>query len=177
METLNKSVILKQIWDARRAHKEWVKKADRLVNGIDGFRGKKVAIDVDKNFIPLDSSSCVFGKWWNRYSFSISQLKGIDNISNRIEEHHDRLHDTYASIYHIFFVLPEKRSLLHKIVTFNKKEVTESEREQAKIHFEYLMHSSSELLEVLQVLEDRIQSLDNAQILRTLNLADNSASE
>lgn len=174
---LNKSIILKQIWDARRAHKEWVKKADRLVNGIDGFRGEKVAIDVDKNYIPLDSSSCVFGKWWNDYSFTISQLKGIDNLSNRIEEHHDRLHDTYASIYHIFFVRPEKRSLLHKIMTFNKKEVTESERDQAKIHFEYLMHSSSELLEVLQILEDRVQSLDNTEILRSVKSINEPRSE
>lgn len=174
---LNKSIILKQIWDARRAHKEWVKKADRLVNGIDGFRGEKVAIDVDKNYIPLDSSSCVFGKWWNDYSFTISQLKGIDNLSNRIEEHHDRLHDTYASIYHIFFVRPEKRSLLHKIMTFNKKEVTESERDQAKIHFEYLMHSSSELLEVLQILEDRVQSLDNTEILRSVKSINEPHSE
>jgi len=174
---LNKSIILKQIWDARRAHKEWVKKADRLVNGIDGFRGEKVAIDVDKNYIPLDSSSCVFGRWWNDYSFTISQLKGIDNLSNRIEEHHDRLHDTYASIYHIFFVRPEKRSLLHRIITFNKKEVTESERDQAKIHFEYLMHSSSELLEVLQILEDRVQSLDNTEILRSVKSINEPRSE
>lgn len=165
---LHKSIILKQIWDARRAHKEWVKRADRLVNGIDGFRGEKVAIDVDKNYIPLDSSSCAFGRWWNDYSFTISRLKGVDNLTNRIEEHHDRLHDTYASIYHIFFVRPEKRSLLHKIMTFNKKEVTKSERDQAKIHFEYLMHSSSELLEVLQILEDRVQSLDNTEILRSV---------
>jgi len=170
---LDKASILKQIWDARRAHKEWVKKADRLVNGINGFRGEKVIIETDKNYIPLDSSSCAFGKWWNEYSFIISQLKGIDNIINRIEEHHDRLHDTYASIYHIFFVQPENRSLLRKIITLNKKNVTESERAQAKIHFEYLSHSSAELLEVLHVLEERIQQLDNSGIHRNLNLTDN----
>jgi len=171
---LDKASILKQIWDARRAHKEWVRRADRLVNGINGFRGEKVTLELDKEYIPLDSSSCIFGKWWNEYSFLISQLKGIDNISSRIEEHHDRLHDTYASIYHIFFVLPEKRSILHKILTFNKKDVTDSEREQAKIHFEYLVHSSSELLEVLHVLEERIQNLDNAQIFKNLHLTSDS---
>jgi len=36
-ELSNKGAMLQKIYDAKRAHKDWVKKADKLVNGLDGF--------------------------------------------------------------------------------------------------------------------------------------------
>jgi hypothetical protein len=159
-EVSNKATMLQNIYDAKRAHKEWVRKADRLVNGLDGYQGKKVDLKVDKTFIPLDSSSCAFGQWFDTYAVQLAKFDSIGRFINRIEEHHNALHTTYAHIYSIFFVLPEKRSLIHKIVTFNSKKVSESEREKACIHLEYLKKSSAELIEVLEVLEDKIKALD-----------------
>lgn len=159
-EVSNKATMLQHIYDAKRAHKEWVRKADRLVNGLDGYQGKKVSLNVDKTFIPLDSASCQFGQWFNTYATQLAKFNSIGNFVNRIEEHHNALHATYAHIYSIFFVLPEKRSILHKIVTFNSKKVSELEREKAAIHLEYLKKSSKELLEVLEILEDKIKALD-----------------
>ena len=159
-ELSNRASMLQNIYDAKRAHKEWVRKADRLVHGLDGYQGKKVDLNVDKSFIPLDSSSCQFGQWFDTYAIHLAKFDSIGRFINRIEEHHNALHETYANIYSIFFVMPEKRSLLHKIVTFNSKKVSESEREKAKIHLNYLKNSSKELLEVLEVLEDKIKALD-----------------
>jgi len=156
----NKAAMLTAIYDAKRAHKEWVRKADRLVHGLDGYQGKKVDLNPDKSFIPLDSSSCAFGLWFDTYAEPLSKFKSIGRFMKRIEEHHNALHDTYAHIYSIFFVLPKKRSLIHKIVTFNSKKATEEEREKACIHFKYLQKYSSELLEVLEVLEEKIKALD-----------------
>ena len=159
-EVSNKATMLQNIYDAKRAHKEWVRKADRLVNGLDGYQGKKVDFNVDETFIPLDSSTCKFGKWFDTYAIHLAKFNSIGRFINRIEEHHNALHTTYSHIYSIFFVLPQKRSLLHKIMTLNSKKVSESEREKAKIHLSYLQNSSKELLEVLQILEDRIKALD-----------------
>ncbi len=159
-ELSNKAYMLQNIYVAKRAHKEWVRKADKLVNGLDGYQGKKVNLNVDKTFIPLDSTSCKFGQWFDTYAVQLAKFDSIGRFINRIEEHHNALHDTYAKIYEIFFILPEKRSILHKLITMNSKKVSETEREKAKIHLEYLKKSSKELLEVLEVLEDKIKALD-----------------
>jgi len=159
-EVSNKAAMLQNIYAAKRAHKDWVRKADRLVNGLDGYQGKKVNLDVDKTFIPLDSSSCKFGQWFDKYAEHLSKFGSIGRFVNRIEEHHNALHATYSHIYSIFFIVPEKRSIIHKIITFNSKKVSELEREKACIHLEYLKKSSAELIEVLEVLEDKIKALD-----------------
>ena len=161
--------MLQNIYDAKRAHKAWVNKADKLVNGLDGYQGQKVSLNVDKTYIPLDSSSCEFGKWFNFYALHLSKFDSIGNFVDRVEEHHDALHETYSHIYTIFFVTPEKRSLLHKIFTLNSKKVSDIDREKAKIHLEYLKGSSKELLEVLEILENRIKSLDYNALRKSLS--------
>ena len=80
--------------------------------GLDGYQGKRVNLNVDKSFIPLDSTSCEFGQWFHTYAQHLSKFDSIGSFINRIEEHHNALHETYAHIYTIFFVLPEQRSLL-----------------------------------------------------------------
>jgi len=168
-EMTNKAVMLQNIYNAKRAHKAWVNKADKLVTGIDGYQGKKVDLDVDKTFIPLDSSACEFGKWFNTYSLHLSHFESIGRFVDRIEEHHDALHDTYSKIYAIFFVIPQQRSFLHKVLTMNSKKVSDLEREKAKIHLEYLKKSSNELLEVLEILENRIKALDYNELRRPVS--------
>lgn len=163
-ELSNKGIMLQKIYNAKRAHKEWVKKADKLVNGLDGYKGKKVDLNVDETFIPLGSSSCEFGIWFETYAVQLAKFDSIGRFINRIEQHHNALHETYAKIYDIFFVIPKKRPLLHKILTMNSKKVSEDEREKAKIHLEYLKKSSQELLEVLEILEDKITALDYSEL-------------
>lgn len=170
MRELNtKASILQHIYDAKRAHKEWVRKADKLVNGLDGFRGKKVIFNVDKTFIPLESSSCEFGQWFNSHSIHLAKIPSVGNFVQRIEQHHDQLHETYAKIYAIFFVIPHNRSLIHKIFTLNNKNVSKAERDQAKIHFNYLKHSSNELMDVISVLEEKITALEYNELQKVIN--------
>jgi len=163
-ELSNKAMMLQKIYAAKRAHKEWVKKADKLVNGIYSYKGGKIDLQVDESFIPLDSASCEFGKWFNIYGVQLSKFNSIGRFINRIEEHHNALHETYSNIYTIFFVMPQQRSLLQKLLTFNKRKVSSSEREKATIHLEYLKKISKELLEVLEVLEDKITALDYTEL-------------
>ncbi len=159
-ELTNKAMMLQNIYNAKRAHKTWVNKADKLVNGIDGYQGKKVALTIDSTFIALDSSASEFGIWFNTYGLHLSKFDTIGRFIDRIEEHHTAVHNTYAYIYTIFFVRPQKRSLLHKVLTLNSKKVSNIEREKAKIHLAYLKKSSQELLEVLDILQNKINALD-----------------
>ena len=107
----NKSLMLQNIYDARRSHKEWVIKVDKLVNGINGYQGQKINLDVNETFIPLESTSCEFGKWFYTYAVHLSKFKSIGRFVDSIEEHHNALHDIYSEIHAIFFIVPEQRSL------------------------------------------------------------------
>jgi len=146
---MTKAGILQQIQDAKTAHMRWVKRADHLVSGLP----------VDKEFIPLESTDCAFGEWFYNHGVKLKLIPSIGNLVNRIEHHHNDLHDAYTDIYKIFFVMPTKRSLLQKIFSFNSKDPTPEEKEQAKAHFKYLKRSSEELLAVLYILEERVKAL------------------
>jgi hypothetical protein len=165
-ELANKSILLYQIHNARRAHQEWVKKAEKLVNGLDGYRGRKVPLNVDKTFIPLDSNRCEFGQWFNSYALFLSKFDLLKQQIEKIDEYHNAIHDAYFHIYTIFFITPYRRPLIQRIFTLNSKKVTELEREKAKIHLEYLKTSSVELLNALVTLEALIKGLDHHELIR-----------
>ena len=126
----SKASMLQYIYDAKRAHKNWIRKADQLVNGLEGPSGiRSTLLEVDKSYIPLDSSECEFGTWLDAQYSTLYAFKSIGKFMHRIEEHHNQLHDTYRHIYTIFFIAPKSRSFLQKLLTFNAKSVTKSERE------------------------------------------------
>jgi len=50
---MTKAQIQQEVAKAKIAHKRWVKRADHLISGLP----------VDKEFIPLEATSCGFGKW------------------------------------------------------------------------------------------------------------------
>jgi hypothetical protein len=154
---LTKSVILQELSKAKIAHMRWVKRADHLISGLP----------VDKEFIPLEATTCGFGKWlYGDIGSKLRVNEKFKHLIEQIEFHHDNLHDVYSRIYTIYFVVPQKRSLLYKIVTFNRKEVSKKEQEEAKKYFESLKRSSEELLALLDRFEYEVK---NASSFTELN--------
>jgi hypothetical protein len=152
---LSKSTILQELSSAKIAHMRWVKRADHLISGLP----------VDKEFIPLESTTCGFGKWlYGEVGQKLRLEEEFKSIIEQIEFHHDNLHDVYGEIYKIFFVMPEQRSLLHKIITFNSKKVSEKEKMRAKEYFHSLQKSSTDLIGLLEKLESMVK--DSEEISR-----------
>ncbi|HFU77872.1 MAG TPA: hypothetical protein ENK98_04500 [Epsilonproteobacteria bacterium] len=151
---MTQTSILQHIADAKKAHLRWVKRADHLISGLP----------VDKEFIPLEATSCGFGLWVYSEGAKLRLVPSIDNLMNRIEHHHNDLHDAYMDIYKIFFIMPQQRSILHKILTFNSKIVSSSEKEKARAHFKYLKRSSEELLAVLDILEEKVKQMTSDEV-------------
>jgi len=146
---LSKATILQELSNAKIAHMRWVKRADHLISGLP----------VDKEFIPLESTTCGFGKWlYGTVGQKLRLEDEFKSIIEQIEFHHDNLHDVYGEIYKVFFVMPEQRSLLHKIITFNSKKVSEKEKSKAKEYFHSLQKSSTELIALLEKLELLVKS-------------------
>jgi len=147
---ITKSSILQEVSQAKIAHMRWVKRADHLISDLP----------VDKEFIPLEATTCGFGKWL--YAEMGSQLRVMETfkyIMEQLEFHHDNLHESYSKIYKIYFVMPEKRSLLHKLVTFNSKTVSNKEKEEAKKYFDILKKSSDDLIALLDKFENEVRGV------------------
>ena len=140
---MTRSEILQETNKAKIAHKRWVKRADHLISGLP----------VDKEFIPLEATHCGFGKWLYSQGTQLRNIDATQYIIEEIEEHHDDLHDTYGEIYKLYFIVPENKSFLTKLLTFNSKKVTEKDKEKAKKYFRQLQKSSEELLALLDKLE------------------------
>jgi len=153
---MNRSSTLQRIYDAKQAHLRWVKRAKHLVEGLP----------VDKEFIPLQPTSCVFGKWLYSEGNILKKIPKTSNIMEELEEQHNEIHETYRNIYKIFFILPNSRSLIHKVFTFNSKQVSSSEKEKAQIYFKYLIHNSEKLMDTLNQLENKINQLEHHELGR-----------
>jgi len=152
---MTRADILQETNKAKIAHKRWVKRADHLISGLP----------VDKEFIPLEATSCGFGKWLYSQCSELCTINTTKFIIEEIEHHHDDLHDAYGEIYKIFFIAPENRGFLHKITTFNSKEVSLKEKERAKEYFKQLSRSSDELLRLLERLEAVSQHITYEQLI------------
>lgn len=129
----------------------WVKRADHLISGLP----------VDQEFIPLEPTTCGFGRWlYGEIGQSLRVSDEFKSYIEQIEFHHDTLHDVYGEIYKIFFIMPEKRSLFHKILTLNSKTVSKKEMEQAKNYFHSLQKTSTELIRLIEKLEVAVKEAE-----------------
>ena len=150
---LTKAAVLQELNHAKIAHTRWVKRAEHLISGLP----------VDKEFIPLEATGCGFGKWlYGPVGEKLRLENEFQELIEEIEQYHDDLHDIYAEIYKIYFVLPKERSLWQKVITFNSKEPTEKEKSKAKTYFASLQHTSEELLMHLKRLEVKVRVSHNA---------------
>lgn len=152
---MTKADILQETNKAKIAHKRWVKRADHLISGLP----------VDKDFIPLEPTTCGFGKWLYSQGTQLRTISVTRLIIEEIEHHHDDLHDAYGEIYKLYFVLPENRSFLHKLATFNSKKISNKEKEHAKAYFKQLTRSSEELLQLIEKLEKASERISYQQLI------------
>jgi len=146
--------ILHQTNNAKIAHTRWVKRADHLISGLP----------VEKEFIPLEPTSCAFGQWFYSQGSQLRNLDSLKDILSKIEKYHDELHDTYGKIYKIYFMMPQNRTLLQKILTFNSKEVTKAEQKQAEDHYKFLYETSETLLYLVDQLEVKVKGLSYSDL-------------
>ena len=141
---VTKAKILQEISNAKVAHERWVKRAEHLVEGLP----------VSKSFIPLDTTECGFGQWlYSEAGNKLRLTKEFKNIIEQIEFYHDQVHDVYKEIYKIYFVLPNERSLMHKIITLNSKKISKHEKERALEAYRELKKVSFELRKLLDKME------------------------
>jgi len=152
---MNKEEVLGHLRSAKSAHIKWVQKAKLLINGID----------VKEDAIPVDSTECKFGQWF----YSDGQI--LNALSNNplecmqlIESLHFDLHDTYLSIFNIYFSESKKKGFFAKLFGFKRKEISQAEQAAAKEYYEKMETISHRLLEEINRLERRLIAISDEKI-------------
>ncbi len=147
MANVTKRDVLKSIRAARRSHVKWVDHAKALVNGLE----------ITKEQIPLEVTSCEFGKWFycdGQILLSIFKEEAVELLETK----HRELHDVYMKIFKIYFDT-SNRSLLEKLLRRPKK-ISATEEHTAFKYFSELEEVSKILISYLNIIEKKISSID-----------------
>ncbi|MFK5976140.1 MAG: hypothetical protein QM493_06495 [Sulfurovum sp.] len=148
-----KESILKNISSAKEEHIHWVKQANNLNFG--SFEDNKKQInDVVSHF----------GQWLYTEGSKLSISPSTQHLIKRVESHNNTLNELYIDIYKIFFVIPTKRNILYKIATLNSKNITSFEKQEIVTKLKHLNLYSSQIINTLDIIEDRVKSLSNNEI-------------
>lgn len=148
MNVRNNGLHLQDIAEAKVAHMRWVKRASHLVSGYD----------IDKEFIPVEETNCNFGKWFYSHGIFLLRDEKYEELMERIGELHIQVHNYYREIYDIYFVMPQKRSLLHKIATLSSKKVSTKDKEKAAEVYKLLENTSTQLIVLLEELKRALKT-------------------
>ena len=147
MAKLTKKDILKSIREARSSHVQWVDYAKALVNGLD----------ITKEQIPLEVTTCEFGKWlYSDGHILLSIFK--EEVIEKLESKHKALHDSYLKIFKIYFN-PSKLSFWDRVL-MRQKRISATQEHLAIQYFIQLEKISFELISFLNLIEKKISSID-----------------
>ncbi len=146
---MDKAVTLQLLSDAKKAHINWVQRAQLLIDGLP----------IDKDAIPLSCRDCEFGQWLYEHGQKLNTLGNIPYLDD-IEKVHFDTHDHYMKIYRIYFA-ETNRSFVSKLLK-SKKKISDSEKELAKEHFKKLLIASDQLLLLIGKLERRLFAISES---------------
>jgi hypothetical protein len=144
-----KESILQQLSHAQNSHLIWIQKANKLISNSTNTTDS----------IPFDSTECGLGIWISREGKQLRQISTLNKLIEKIEIHHNKLHNIYLNIYQIFFMIPQQKSFLQKLFNLDSKRENEEVKEAATLHFQDIEQSSKELTYLLIELEKRIKAL------------------
>lgn len=152
---MTKEEVLTHLRAAKSAHIKWVQKAKLLINGLD----------IKEDAIPVDSTECNFGKWF----YSDGQM--LNALSNnplecmqKIETLHFNLHDTYLSIFNIYFSQEKKSGFFAKLFGIKRRSLSNIEEQIAHEHYETMEKISHELLDEINRLERRLIAVSEEKL-------------
>ena len=146
---MKKEEVLKSIRSARRSHVVWVDRARSLVNGLE----------IKKEQIPLEVTSCEFGKWFYCDGQILLVIFSEEAIK-KLEDKHRELHEIYMNIFKTYFDT-STQSLLAKLFKRRKK-ISEREKHLAMEDLIKLEEVSSELISYLNIIEKKMNRIDEA---------------
>ena len=141
---MEKTEIVDKLLAAKRAHSNWRVHAQCIVNGMN----------VDDK-VPVLHTDCAFGKWY--HGEGKNQLGHLAEFSV-IDEPHKNLHETYLKIH-------EQLIEGGYTTSGNRRLYSPENVGNARIFLKELVSISDLLLNHLNVLEDKIKTLNESHLL------------
>ncbi len=150
---MKKDSILITLDNAKKSHQKWVDNALFLIQGMP----------LEKDKVPVDSTKCIFGKWYYSQGQALNQIPGFKEI----EDFHNKLHHKYHEIFSLLFdeKTMKKPSFLEKLFGLSQK-VEKEKRELAMEKYEQLSHYSEHIVTLLTRLEKIISVMTDEQLAR-----------
>lgn len=149
-KNMTKNEILSNIDAATIIHLAWVDKAGSLVHTDN---------PITHNEIPLESTSCSFGKWF----FGAGQVLTCimsETLIKEVEETHQELHDSYLQIFKIYFTETTDKALQH----FSHTNIDQKDQDRAEVELRNLENISEKLIELLERIKTNFELIDNEDL-------------
>ena len=147
---MTKNEILTNLDSAEVAHLAWVDKATALVHTSN---------QITKNEIPLESTSCSFGKWF----FGVGQVLFCimsEELVKNVEQTHQELHNSYHKIFKIYFKDTMEISLLSR----PNINIEPKEQEKAELELRNLENISERLILLLKRIKENFTQIENEDL-------------
>lgn len=128
---------IEEVRRAKKAHKEWVARAEALVRGLPLAREQ----------VPVLPTECEFGKWYYGEGQELQDLEAFQAL----EPVHDELHRIYMDIFRLLFGEP-RVGLLDRWLG-RAHEIREQQRRQAEALLPRLRMRSEAIVRLLSQLE------------------------
>lgn len=155
---MEKEHVVTHLRNAKSAHISWLQKAKLLINGVD----------VNEEAVPVDSTECNFGKWFYGEGQKLNALSNNPpECMQNIERLHFQLHDTYLTIFNIYFNKP-KSGFFAKIFGTKKATLTPEELTLAKMNYEKMEGISHQLIDEINRLERRLIAIPDDRLKKLI---------
>jgi len=140
--------IIKQLRQAKMAHKRWVGHASAMIEGIP----------IEKDQVPINYTDCKFGHWYYDHGQNLSSLQEFKEI----EEPHTELHHIYMEIFNLLFG-KKKRTFFDKLIGRTAK-LSDEDRKLARVKFRTLDQASKEIIAKLDKLEAKVKKMGEEKV-------------
>ncbi len=152
---MNKTEFMSIIRSAKQSHKRWVENAHSLIEGIP----------LDKSQVPVNSTDCVFGKWYYGDGQALKPMVSF----REIEEHHDALHHTYREIFVLLFEEKERSISFFSRLFGRSHKSSVRNQSLAREKFSVLEQQSKTIIYKLDELEKIVSGMNENQINSYIN--------
>lgn len=131
---------------AKTGHKSWMANVQILIRSGN--------VDEAESLIPVNFTSCKFGKWYYGDGQMLSLIEEYQNL----EKPHQMIHDVYLQIFNL-----HKTKIVGSLFNSEKKQIKERERKAASLK-RSLISFSDVLFKNLLLLEDKVKKFTDEEI-------------
>lgn len=145
---MERSLAIRNLRDAKKAHVRWVSNAHALINDIE----------LNEDALPMMPTDCQFGRWYYTEGQDLAALHGFLEI----ERPHKDLHLAYMRIFKLL-VDASTPSILQRVLGKKRGKPAQVKLDEAKQVLVELERSSTQVVDCLHQMESDLLKMSDAE--------------